>query len=71
MMKQTYTTNEVAVMLQTELRNVQNYCKRHKVSKRGRDYDISEQDIEGMRDELGKPGRKSMKERQGNANNTL
>ena len=52
------TTTEAAALLQTARRNVQNYCKRHSLPKRGRDYDISDQDIEGMRAELGKPGRK-------------
>lgn len=52
-----HTTAEAAAVLNTALRNVQNYCKRHNVPKRGRDYDISEQDIAQMRDELGKVGR--------------
>jgi hypothetical protein len=51
------TTTEVAVLLGTARRNIQNYCKRHNVTKRGRDYDISARDIAGMRRELGKPGR--------------
>ena len=46
------TTTEAAALLQTARRNVQNYCKRHNLPKRGRDYDISDQDIEGMRQEL-------------------
>lgn len=50
-------TTEAAALLNTALRNVQNYCKRHNVPKRGRDYDITDQDIEGMRQELGKVGR--------------
>lgn len=54
-----YTTTEAAALLNTARRNVQNYCARHKVTKRGRDYDITERDIEGMRAELGKPGRKA------------
>lgn len=52
-----YTTTEAAALLNTARRNVQNYCKRHNITKRGRDYDISERDIEGIRSELGKVGR--------------
>jgi len=53
------TTTEAAALIGTARRNVQNYCKRHALPKRGRDYDISDRDIEGMRNELGKPGRKA------------
>lgn len=53
-----YTTTDAAALLNTARRNVQNYCKRHNLPKRGRDYDITERDIEGMKAELGKPGRK-------------
>lgn len=53
-----YTTSEAAALLDTARRNVQNYCKRHNLPKRGRDYNISDHDIHGMRAELGRPGRK-------------
>ena len=51
------TTTEAAALLNTALRNVQNYCKRHNLPKRGRDYDIAAADIEGIRAELGRVGR--------------
>jgi len=51
-----YTTTKAAEMLKTNRRNVQNYAKRHGLPKFGREYIITEQDIEGMRSELGKPG---------------
>lgn len=53
-----HTTTEAAALLNTARRNVQNYCKRHNIPKRGRDYDITPDDIEGMKQELGKPGPK-------------
>jgi len=52
------TTLEAAALLNTALRNVQNYCKRHNLPKRGRDYDIAEADIQGIAAELGKVGRR-------------
>lgn len=61
-----YTTSEAAALLSTARRNVQNYCKRHTLPKRGRDYNISDQDIDGMRAELGKPGRKKKEQKQCN-----
>lgn len=53
-----YTTTQAAEILQTNRRNVQNYAKRHGLSKFGREYIITESDIEEMRNELGKPGPK-------------
>lgn len=58
------TTSEAAALLSTARRNVQNYCKRHNLSKQGRDYVVSDQDIQGMRAELGKPGRKPKGQKQ-------
>lgn len=52
------TTTEAAALLSTALRNVQNYCKRHQIVRHGRDYLIPEAEIERMRAELGKVGRK-------------
>jgi hypothetical protein len=51
-----YTTTQAAEMLKTNRRNVQNYAKRHDLKKFGREYIITTKDIEGMREELGKPG---------------
>lgn len=56
-----YTTTQVAAILQTGRRNVQNYAKRHNLPKFGREYIITETDIEGMKGELGKPGKKPRK----------
>lgn len=56
-----YTTTQAAELLNTNRRNVQNYAKRHGLGKFGREYIITEKDIEGMRDELGKPGVKAKK----------
>ena len=53
-----YTTTQAAEMLHTNRRNVQNYAKRHALPKFGREYIIKAVDIEGMREELGKPGAK-------------
>jgi hypothetical protein len=54
-----YTTTEAAALLRTARRNVQNYAKRHGLRKFGREYVVTDADIEGMRAELGKPGPKS------------
>lgn len=51
-----YTTTQAAEMLNTARRNVQNYAKRHGLKKFGREYIVTAQDIEGMKEELGKPG---------------
>ena len=53
-----YTTTEAAALLGVNRRNVQNYCKRHGLEKFGREYVVTEVDLEGMRTELGKVGRK-------------
>ncbi len=53
-----YTTTEAAALLGTAHRNVQNYAKRHELRKFGREYVITELDIEGMRGSIGKPGRR-------------
>jgi hypothetical protein len=53
-----YTTAEAAALLGTAHRNVQNYAKRHDLRKFGREYIITDADIEGMRGEIGRPGRK-------------
>lgn len=53
-----YTTTRAAAILQTDRRNVQNYAKRHALPKFGREYIITEADIEAMRSELGRPGPK-------------
>jgi hypothetical protein len=52
-----YTTTQAAELLKTNRRNVQNYAKRHNLPKFGREYIITQNDIEGMREELGKVGR--------------
>lgn len=54
-----YTTTQAAELLNTAQRNVQNYCQRHGLKKFGREYVITAEDLEGMRKELGKVGRKS------------
>lgn len=54
-----YTTSQAAEKLGTNRRNVQNYALRHGLPKFGREYIITERDIEGMKGELGKPGRKA------------
>jgi hypothetical protein len=54
-----FTTTEAAELLKTNRRNVQNYAKRHGLKKFGREYIITQKDIDGMKDELGKPGVKS------------
>lgn len=54
-----YTTDQAAALLGTDRRNVQNYAKRHSLPKFGRQYIITKTDIEGMRNELGKPGPKA------------
>jgi hypothetical protein len=53
-----YTTTEAAELLNTNRRNVQNYAKRHGLKKFGREYIITANDIEGLKNELGKPGKK-------------
>ena len=53
-----YTTTEAAAILETARRNVQNYCKRHGLKKFGREYVVTQVDIEAMKLELGKVGRK-------------
>lgn len=53
-----YTTTEAAALLGTARRNVQNYAKRHGLKKFGREYVVTQADMEGMRGELGKVGRK-------------
>ncbi len=53
-----YTTDQAAALLATDLRNVQNYAKRHSLRKFGRQYIITEDDIDGMRNELRSQGRK-------------
>ncbi len=53
-----YTTDQAAEILKTAKRNVQNYAHRHSLPKFGRQYIITAKDIEGMREELGKPGAK-------------
>jgi hypothetical protein len=54
-----YTTTDTAALLGVNRRNVQNYCKRHGLKKFGREYVVTDQDMEGMRNELGKVGRKA------------
>jgi hypothetical protein len=54
-----FTTTEAAELLSTNRRNVQNYAKRHGLKKFGREYIITQKDIDGMKAELGKPGAKS------------
>jgi hypothetical protein len=56
-----YTTTQAAELLNTNRRNVQNYAKRHGLKKFGREYIITQKDIEGMKNELGKPGVKPAK----------
>jgi hypothetical protein len=53
-----YTTTEAAALLGVARRNVQNYAKRHELKKFGREYVITQIDIDAMRGELGKVGRK-------------
>lgn len=60
-----YTTTEAAALLGTARRNVQNYCKRHGLKKFGREYMVTEADLQGMRAELGKPGKKKVVSAQG------
>ncbi len=47
-----HTTAEVAALLETARRNIQNYCRRHNLPKFGREYMISDGDIEDMTEEL-------------------
>lgn len=54
-----YTTTEAAALLGMARRNIQNYAKRHGLKKFGREYVVTEADIEGMRAELGRVGRKA------------
>lgn len=54
-----YTTTAAAELLKTARRNVQNYCKRHGLKKFGREYVVTQADLEGMRLELGRVGRKA------------
>jgi len=54
-----YTTDQAAELLATDLRNVQNYAKRHSLRKFGRQYIITDADIDGMRTELRSQGRKA------------
>ncbi len=54
-----YTTTQAAEMLNTNRRNVQNYAHRHGLPKFGREYIITAKDIEGLKEELGKPGVKA------------
>jgi hypothetical protein len=56
-----YTTTQAAELLNANRRNVQNYAKRHSLKKFGREYIITAKDIEGMKEELGKPGAKPSK----------
>lgn len=60
-----YTTTEAAKLLKTARRNVQNYCKRHGLKKFGREYVVTSADLEGMKNELGKVGRKKVISAQG------
>lgn len=55
-----YTTTDAALLLGVNRRNVQNYCKRHGLKKFGREYIVTDRDLEGMRGELGKVGRKKI-----------
>lgn len=57
-----YTTTEAAALLNTARRNVQNYARRHGLKKFGREYVVTEADLEGMRNELGRVGRKVRKD---------
>lgn len=61
-----YTTTEAAALLETARRNVQNYCKRHGLKKFGREYVVTQADIEAMKLELGKVGRKKSDDTRGN-----
>lgn len=56
-----YTTTEAAELLGVARRNVQNYAKRRGLKKFGREYIVTQADIEAMKLELGRVGRKKTK----------
>lgn len=56
------TTTEAAKVLGTDPQNVRGWCRRHGVTKHGREYLIDQKTFARIKARLGKPGREKKEE---------